>query len=277
MNKYERIYNRLIDKAKTRDYISKRWRIGSVEPNEEVETHHIIPKSLGGSNKKDNLVVFTLKEHFIAHYLLTKIYNGNYKMLRAFNLMCKNNPNRSANEYKILRDNMSKVLSEQVLKFYEREDSRKIISEASKENWKRPEYREKQKEILSKRNTEEFRKKLSIVQKKVCENEDTKKRKYKSIEKHSKEKSEEWIKMMSEINSKRMNSPEWKKWSSDKYKGSKFDNRRKVLDKLDGTVYNSAMDAAKARGLKYEVVKKWLYKGIPKHDLVWLEEEKKDD
>lgn len=31
------------------------------------EKHHIIPKSLGGTNKKDNLVKLTPKEHFLAH------------------------------------------------------------------------------------------------------------------------------------------------------------------------------------------------------------------
>jgi hypothetical protein len=74
-----------------------------------------------------------------------------------------------------------------------------------------------------------------------------------------------------------MRSPEWKEWSAKKYNGSNFDNRRKVLDKLDGTIYTSAQDAAKARGLGYEVVKKWLYKGIPKHNLVWLDEQEKED
>jgi hypothetical protein len=37
------------------------------------EKHHIIPRSLGGSNKKENLVLLTAKEHFICHLLLTKM------------------------------------------------------------------------------------------------------------------------------------------------------------------------------------------------------------
>ena len=37
------------------------------------EKHHIIPKSLGGSNKKDNLVKLTAREHFICHLLLPKM------------------------------------------------------------------------------------------------------------------------------------------------------------------------------------------------------------
>jgi hypothetical protein len=40
-----------------------------------TERHHIIPKSLGGSNKKDNLVKLTAREHFICHLLLPRMVN----------------------------------------------------------------------------------------------------------------------------------------------------------------------------------------------------------
>ena len=38
-----------------------------------IETHHIIPKSLNGSNDKSNLINLTLREHYVAHLLLLKI------------------------------------------------------------------------------------------------------------------------------------------------------------------------------------------------------------
>ena len=44
------------------------------------ESHHIIPKSLGGDNEKSNLVLLTSREHFVAHRLLTKIYPNSWKM-----------------------------------------------------------------------------------------------------------------------------------------------------------------------------------------------------
>ena len=56
-----------------------------------VERHHIIPKSLGGSNNPDNIVAVTAREHYILHELLvfhfktignTRAYN---KMLLAWN------------------------------------------------------------------------------------------------------------------------------------------------------------------------------------------------
>ena len=60
-NKYTRIYYTIIEKAKSRTISSY------------TENHHIIPKSLGGSNSKDNLVALTAREHFVCHLLLTKM------------------------------------------------------------------------------------------------------------------------------------------------------------------------------------------------------------
>ena len=62
---YQRIYNNLINK-----------RISST-PEGYVERHHIIPKSIGGSNDSDNLVALTAREHFIAHLLLSKMFPEN--------------------------------------------------------------------------------------------------------------------------------------------------------------------------------------------------------
>lgn len=51
------------------------------------ESHHILPKCLNGSNKKDNLVLLTAKEHFIAHKLLLEIYPNNRNIFDAYFLM----------------------------------------------------------------------------------------------------------------------------------------------------------------------------------------------
>lgn len=60
------------------------------------EAHHILPKSIYPElkNNKDNIVLLTAREHFLAHYLLTKIYKeglNHYKMLCAFYRMTSNN------------------------------------------------------------------------------------------------------------------------------------------------------------------------------------------
>lgn len=59
--KYTKIYFAIINAAKGR------LRVGY------TETHHIIPKCLGGSDDPSNLVKLTAKEHFVCHHLLTKM------------------------------------------------------------------------------------------------------------------------------------------------------------------------------------------------------------
>lgn len=77
-NKYCRIYYKIINGAKLKEY--------SV-----FEIHHIIPKSLGGTNCKGNLIKLSLKEHYICHQLLVKMTSGQQqkKMEKALYLMSK--------------------------------------------------------------------------------------------------------------------------------------------------------------------------------------------
>ena len=55
------------------------------------ETHHILPRSLGGKDTQDNLVRLRAKEHYTCHLLLTKMYKKGtpayYKMVTAWNYM----------------------------------------------------------------------------------------------------------------------------------------------------------------------------------------------
>lgn len=61
-----------------------------MEERQYVEKHHILPKSMGGSNTKNNLVELTTKEHFVAHKLLVRFTKGesHKKMCFAFRSMC---------------------------------------------------------------------------------------------------------------------------------------------------------------------------------------------
>lgn len=38
------------------------------------ETHHILPKCMGGDDSKENLVMLTARQHYLAHWLLYKMY-----------------------------------------------------------------------------------------------------------------------------------------------------------------------------------------------------------
>lgn len=59
-----------------------------------IETHHIIMRSLGGSNDKSNLVNLTLREHYVMHELLVKVYEGTKfeaSAIKAWNGMSRKN------------------------------------------------------------------------------------------------------------------------------------------------------------------------------------------
>lgn len=53
------------------------------------EKHHIVPKSLGGSNSDENLVLLTAREHYVCHKLLIRMTDGaeRQSMLWAMHMM----------------------------------------------------------------------------------------------------------------------------------------------------------------------------------------------
>lgn len=60
--KYTRWYDSIISNAQQRSKLST-----------YVERHHIIPRCMGGSNAKSNIVELTPREHFICHRLLIRM------------------------------------------------------------------------------------------------------------------------------------------------------------------------------------------------------------
>lgn len=59
---WTRLYNALMARAAERTIVGY------------SERHHILPKCMGGTNAKENLVRLTAKEHFIAHKLLVRMH-----------------------------------------------------------------------------------------------------------------------------------------------------------------------------------------------------------
>lgn len=47
--------------------------LGRVKGERYYEEHHVIPRCMGGSNAKSNLVLLTAEEHYVAHQLLVKM------------------------------------------------------------------------------------------------------------------------------------------------------------------------------------------------------------
>jgi hypothetical protein len=52
------------------------------------ESHHIIPRCMGGTDDPSNLVDMSFREHFLAHWMLYMAYPKNYKLANAFFFMC---------------------------------------------------------------------------------------------------------------------------------------------------------------------------------------------
>ena len=127
-NKYTDIYYKII--AQARDRVNQTY----------VEKHHIIPKSLGGSDNTNNIVSLTFKEHFICHLLLTKMTNGNNRrrMLSAFWAMSNmKNPYQERTGIKVncrLYNKLKEEYRENRKHFKHSEETKKKISEANTGN-----------------------------------------------------------------------------------------------------------------------------------------------
>lgn len=76
-NKYTRWYYSIIHRAATRE----------LPVGVYTEQHHIIPKSLGGLAHQANLAILTGREHFVCHWLLTKMTSDEAK--RKMSYACK--------------------------------------------------------------------------------------------------------------------------------------------------------------------------------------------
>jgi hypothetical protein len=175
MNKYTKWYNNITNKAKN--------RILSCY----TESHHIKPRSMGGSDTSDNLVDLTPREHFICHWLLVKMTTGknHHKMLNALRMMRAENPNQeryttkiTARVYESIKQEYSKLQSKKFTGkgngFYGKqhtEEARKKISEANKGRKPPQEEIDKMKQAILKRKelglkrkgySEEYKKARSI-------------------------------------------------------------------------------------------------------------------
>jgi hypothetical protein len=64
---YKKIYS---------DFIASRQLMGCDE-SQYFETHHILPRSLGGTDEPPNLIKLSAGDHYFAHLCLAKIYGGN--------------------------------------------------------------------------------------------------------------------------------------------------------------------------------------------------------
>lgn len=111
-NKYTNTYFRIINNARNR-----------IEFDSYTENHHIIPRSLCGSDSNENLVRLSAREHLICHLLLIRMVEGVYreKMIFAANMMCNASSSKhlgqriKSRQYSLIKSELSKIQRERML------------------------------------------------------------------------------------------------------------------------------------------------------------------
>jgi hypothetical protein len=232
---YSKIYSDLIESAKLRPNLPLL--------NDYMEKHHIIPRSMGGSNSKDNIVSLTAREHFVAHWLLWRIHR-NREMACAFSIMSrtKNKCYYSSRGYEAARKAIAQVQTGKK----HTQQARLKISLGLKGRVTSEETKKKLREInLGKKHaprSQEARKKISEHRKGKTLSEETKKKL------SQREITPEWRQKMSESAKKRKRisySPEHRQKISEANKKRVFseETRRKIGEA-------SRLRALKKRGAK---------------------------
>jgi len=181
---YKKIYDEIILRAKSEE------RVKGCDIY--YESHHIIPKCLGGSDNPNNLVILTAKEHFLCHKLLVSIYPKESKLIYALWMMT-NGSNKYRNKHLIVSakdyENHKKLYVESLKKrlkgrvvspevgkkiskaktgFKFSEESKKRMSESQKEKTG------EKNSFYGRKHTEESKKKMSEKAKNRKVSEETK-------------------------------------------------------------------------------------------------------
>lgn len=111
-NKYSKLYFKIINKAAGASRVKK--------TGDKNQYHHIIPRSLGGTDGSQNIVLLSYKEHKLCHRLLIKMTEGKlkYKMMYAYKLFDGDHP----------------VPSPHNLGYYTKESASKMVASRKKNN-----------------------------------------------------------------------------------------------------------------------------------------------
>lgn len=136
---YKKHYNLLLEKHKVTDN------------TQYGEVHHIIPKCVGGSDNKDNLIRISARSHFIAHQLLVKIYPDVHGLVLAVKFMCTDQfGNRYNNRlYGWVKEKIKVIVSKQMKEFYSDPENLSARVEKAKIKNKSPETKEKRSKSMT--------------------------------------------------------------------------------------------------------------------------------
>lgn len=118
------------------DHFITERKLRTLPDNTPTENHHILPKSLGGTDSPDNLITLSIREHYIAHLILWKAFGG--KMSTAFHNMINFRRYKiymTSRQYSELREDFINSMSGDKHPFYGKHhsaDTKKLMSETRK-------------------------------------------------------------------------------------------------------------------------------------------------
>lgn len=124
---YKQVYVNLIE--------SRRGR--QKEVSVQYERHHINPRCFGGSNRKENIVYLTYREHFIAHRLLVKFTTGKRKGKMVYALCRLCTINNESQQYRIKYSRQFSKIKQQSYKLLCGENNHNFGRKFSKEEKER--------------------------------------------------------------------------------------------------------------------------------------------
>lgn len=256
--KYLNLYIRIIDRclSMTKEELSC-----------VTEKHHILPKCMGGSNKKDNIVVLPVRYHIMAHIVLSEAYPDNFKLGYA-TLFTTSYIERVKDRSTILQKSFSTRFLAQA-----RETAIKSIKKEGERIRKSGERKGKNNPMFGKHLSEETKKKMSEAKKgtKLTEEQRKKWSEVKLGEKNSFWGKSHTDKVKDTIAKK----------VADLWKSGKYDKVRKDLKKTrgnskfarkvvspEGVVYDCLLDAIEASGIPSSTLRGWM-KGLTKDNHGW--------
>ena len=261
-NKYRNIYIRLIIKCQ-----------GMTE--EELsgynEKHHILPKCMGGTNDKENIVLMPVRYHMMAHMLLVIIYPGIRGLKYAIKAVLEGSSRIVDRAGIAERSFSSKTLAyfRETSKIKQKkehpnwgkhlsEETKRKISESSRGKKMSEETRKKMSMSHSgsknpnygKKFSEEARRNMSKSHKGYITSEETKAKLRVAL---SGENNPNWKKKFSKEEGKRLQ----KNFHIENYSGANNPRAKKVIGP-DGTIYSWTGEASEKSGIPKSTLQKWL-------------------
>lgn len=202
--KYLRLYIKLIEKCKSfsEEELSVIY----------YEVHHIFPRTLGGTNNRENLVKMPIRYHLMAHLVILEVYPESEGLLVAANLMFKIRINSTRKNLVERSSAVTRYFSTRTISKIRENFLAKVKSE---------EYRKKMSKALSGKNSPNYGRHWTLEQKEKA----SRSRKGRKLSDDHKQK-------LSRIRKGVPKSEDHKKKISESHKGKKHseDTRRKMSE-----------------------------------------------